>query len=447
MHNLESTDYKQELEVKLKQWQLEETATLDMLAVYDYSIYMNKANQYGSFFDEFVFDTLMEKMVTSLETSKANITIKSKDTSSLLQELHKKFHTTCAEYKQYEECKQTLKDIQTDYRESTVIKSIIGSYETKKFDFIDMLLENSDYKWIRRLLVADINKELKCKIIDNLCFCYMSRIRYQNISSFFTTPDQFFSGIPVEFAKQQLKDAINDYCNGNKNKEHILDKLLSNKQYDVIRELHKIGLFDLNFISISEYESMYNNSVPISLSAHICAVNASNDDFMELYQSQTYLNQSHDVLQNNEKYIYHFIPVTQMPSFIEISHLPLTKNHIELIGKRVLYYQINEKESSPLLIVKIKKAIESKGKSEKGMKKVREYSQMFEAIANYDDYLRRKKEEAENKNSKLEKRKKELLDARYNLYIRLYHMNDSLQEQMPGKTKIKNIHFVQNEKK
>ena len=170
------------------------------------------------------------------------------------------------------------------------------------------------------------------------------------------------------------------------------------------------------------------------------------DNFKKFYQLKDYNNVPENIRANDDSLILDWLAIEEIPSFIALTNYKTSIADIECIGKRVLREQRRHGEINKELVEQIKSAIIHKAKDKKEYKTYCELAEMFENIADYEAYMRQREKEREEKRRLKAQEERELLNARYNFILRLSNMNESLQEQVPGKKVIKELVFQKEDK-
>lgn len=165
------------------------------------------------------------------------------------------------------------------------------------------------------------------------------------------------------------------------------------------------------------------------------------DNFKDFYQLKDYNNIPESIRANDDTIIIDCLNIEELPSFIALSNYKTSLADIESIGKRVLREQRHGGEVNKKLIEEIKSAIIHKAKGKEEYKTYCKMAAMFEHIADYEAYKKEREKAREEQKRLREQEERKLLNARYEFILRLYNMNESLQEQVPGKKVIKELVF------
>lgn len=169
------------------------------------------------------------------------------------------------------------------------------------------------------------------------------------------------------------------------------------------------------------------------------------ENFKEFYELEDYQNIREEIRFNDDTYILENLDVDDIAEFISLPNYQTNIHDIDIIGKRVFDSQLDDEKIKQDLIDEIKYAIIHKAKNKKEYAVYCELVARFEKASDYASYKKKKEEEEKQEEIKRERELKELKDARQNLFMRLYNMNESLQEQVPAKSVIKELVFVKPE--
>lgn len=258
------------------------------------------------------------------------------------------------------------------------------------------------------------------------------------------------AGMDLSRTNYEVKEQkINELCesfrneieNNEEKKDELLDIILRisrDRAVDWICYLQEKKLVD--FMS----EKRKTNTMHFDMiEASLCVILGVNKlgNIMKIYQLEDYNKLPEKVRVNDDRVILDSLPVNEIYSFIALPNYKTGLGDIEIIGKRVLSYQKSFDSENKELIEQIKSAIIHKAKDKEEYKTYCELASMFEQLADYKAYKeQQEKERIEREKAKVQEERK-LLNARYEFILRLSNMNESLQEQVPGKRVIKELVF------
>ena len=210
---------------------------------------------------------------------------------------------------------------------------------------------------------------------------------------------------------------------------------------DIIYYLQKQGIVDFSDLIIRLDDNKSSLSMYVLLTSK-ADFSKNFDNFINLYENTNI--SKNDAWRDDNKNILENIPTEYIAKMIALKNFNLTEEDIEVIGKEVLKYQKHYLRVKEDLVFAIKDAIIRKATNKNEYKMYKNFAKRFENLADYNSYCREKRTRQieEEKQKVLEK--EQITMARRKLYIRLYNLNDSLQEQVPGKSLIKNLTFKKN---
>lgn len=241
---------------------------------------------------------------------------------------------------------------------------------------------------------------------------------------------------------RQKKKRVRKEIESNENRKRELVEIIfgidNDRSADWICYLQERKLVD--FVNERKIVNIINcDEIEVSICILLC-VNKINK-LKKVYQLKDYSYISENIKANDDKFILQSLPVNEIPSFIALPNYKTSIADIELIGKRVLSYQKYFNKENKELVEQIKSAIIHKAKDKEEYKTYCELASMFEQLADYKTYKRQQlKERMERVRAKAQE-EREILNARYEFILRLSNMNESLQEQVPGKRVIKELVF------
>lgn len=281
--------------------------------------------------------------------------------------------------------------------------------DKEKFNLLSMFTTDS-YGWWQTVLGSNLS-------LDKRSIMYIDILMRDN------HPESFINC--TEMVNKNINDEIFGYINKTEElKNNILEILINNRPL-LIPLLTKKAHINFSYATVngkSSLQAMWHKS------------DGTYEAFKTLYDGLSQEDKQESIswiIARSYRDMYKFIKILKLD-------FKLTKNIIDDITKLVVsdidvivIYDI-EKYRNAVSHTLIKKA-----SNKKEYKEYKKYVDEFLAKTNYSKIM------AEREQEKEKKRLQELLldEKREELSTLLYNLNEKLQEEVPGKTKIKNINF------
>lgn len=430
-------------------------AMCDITALYSHLLFKGRAFDVSTY-------TILEEVIKDLEDKDVNVSLKAKSIEELFNQDDKKYYNLLNIISENGYASELNNQLCRDYRtlQTKIYYNRINALKLP-FDFIGRLCEcNSDL--ISEILCSNMEMSKKVDILYYIVMYYIDR-PYIDLEHILDTKGAGYnlSRTHKDIKEQKIteltiafKEDTETERNLNNKACKVYDKIMKkncnnvNDAYNIFNmfsKLQRLGLIDFatGFIGTIFSEEKYD----VSFCAYVCYDLGINklEDFEDFYQLDDYLKVDEKLRYSDSRYFLNNIGIKDISSFIALSNYEIKPEHIEIIGKRVLDYQKSIGEVSKDLVEEIKIAILRKAKNKNEYKTYLGFAKCFEYIADYASY-KKQIEKAEKEYVKArEERNNELFKARYEAVLRLYNMNESLQEQVPGKTVIKNLIFKKDE--
>lgn len=442
---------RRKLEKEIEIYKKNSKALCDMLALYSYFIEDDKPLEPASYI-------VFEEVVKDLEDKDFNVPFKADSIEKLLIQDSNNCYEVLRELRESEYYDDLEGQLYEDYRINLTRQYYRNhyTYDNKEelfkqpFDFFGKMCEYyyGNLTFVSEILCSNIEMPIKVNILYDILKDYL--VKSYGITSFESILNPKGAGMDLSRTNYEVKEQkINELCeafrneiesNENRKRElvEIILRISRDRAVDWICYLQEKKLVD--FMSERKIVNIINcDEIEVSICILLC-VNKINK-LKKVYQLKDYSYISENIKANDDKFILQSLPVNEIPSFIALSNYKTSIADIELIGKRVLSYQKYFNKENKELVEQIKSAIIHKAKDKEEYKTYCELASMFEQLADYKTYKRQQlKERMERVRAKAQE-ERELLNARYEFILRLSNMNESLQEQVPGKRVIKELVF------
>lgn len=415
-------------------------ALCDMLALYSYFIEDDKPLEPASYI-------VFEEVVKDLEDKDFNVPFKADSIEKLLIQDSNNCYEVLRELRESEYYDDLEGQLYEDYRINLTRQYYRNhyTYDNKEelfkqpFDFFGKMCEYyyGNLTFVSEILCSNIEMPRKINILYDILKDYL--VKSYGITSFKSILNPKGAGMELSRTNYEVKEQkINELCeafrneieNNGKKKEELLDSILRisrDRAVDWICYLQEKKLVD--FMS----EKRKTNTMHFDMiEASLCVILGINklENIMKIYQLEDYNKLPENIRVNDDRVILDSLPVNEIYSFIALPNYKTGLGDIEIIGKRVLSYQKYFDSENKELVEQIKSAIIHKAKDKEEYKTYCKLAKTFEKFADFKAY----KEQQEQKRI-------ELFNARYEVILRLSNMNESLQEQVPGKRIIKELVF------
>ena len=284
------------------------------------------------------------------------------------------------------------------------------------YNLIESLIASDSIKWLKELLLSSLESERRLEILDEIITS--NKINLEVLVDDSNYPDSVYPAVwDNEIYEENKKKSI-DRINGlikSWAEQRTIDneyEMLRDMRLDNLKFLQISGMID--FVRDIRYTSEYGN---VTVPAQICVRQDGIYYFDSFYDTESYKNLPDEIRQNTDKYLIHNIVAmsSKLEKLIQLKNFELTDRNVqEIISALGSCDEVYEWEFR-----KIYEAIEKKATTPK------EYRKAQQIIKQIQDALDPEK----------------LKEVRQALATRFFNMVDSLQEQVPGKMKIKDIPF------
>lgn len=427
-------------------------ALCDMVALYSYCVIPDKELDPSAYI-------VLESVIKDLEDPDVVIPFAAKSLNDFynqdMDNLYKVLHEL-KESKYYDELEgelhenyQTLKSRMYFGAKSTGRRNDIVN---QRYDFIGSMSEVYP-GFISEILCSNISMDKKVSILERAMLHSISRCYRQDLE-YILDPNgagSELSRTPREVKKQkmeELKSAIREYMSNNPKKvREIFHEVMSMEQPPIYKTnwLYFLQQNLIDFMNIRGNATIKRGPRKVSAVGFLGVEELNN--FKKFYQLEDRKNLPNEIKYNDDMLILENIRESDLPKFITLPNYHMGLDDIEVISKRVLKYQIDRERAYPDLVDDVASAIIYKAQNKEEFAK---FSKMAEIFIENSDYIKYKEEKERFEREQAEERKRkmqELKDARSELIIRLHNMNESLQDQVPGKKVIKDLRFEKNNKK
>ena len=324
----------------------------------------------------------------------------------------------------YESTIESLLDIRNDYRdrllekykdESHAIKSHIlhlddkDSYidnQEKSYNLVKMTDSDNSYNWWYELLKSKLSLETR-----SLMFIDMMVTSYDI--------DSFLSCAKYYDVEEEIKEVLNNFNENQNLKRYAFIKLLKNND-SVISYMQEKGYLDFTNICGDAYQTL---STVLVLSNS----DTLTDTFDTIFNNISEVEKKDIIamiLNKKEKNVYIAWDIVEELNF------KVTKDIIEMLSNHIRNNFEENQEKIDYLREKISTGLIKKASNKEELKEYEKHVKHFLNQTDYQKYLNQQ-----------ELKRQELATKRKELSTLLYNLNDKLQEEVPGKTIIKNINF------
>lgn len=420
-----SQDEKEKIEREIKEtiriWEKNRQALFDLAGL----LYILKTNKYESITSA----SLFYRVLNNLEDPEITISYKGESLLKTNRELSSGVEQLS---KQYSEVIPEAKDYFRKVRSKNIDGYLFNSYVVdnngnnihwydKPYNLINSLISTNQIKWIKELLASNIKIPCRLEMLDRII--KSNKIMLENlVNENGDNPDSIYPEIwdrdDSEEIKSKMIDTINDLI---KTWEKV--KVLGEEdEYLIVRGMDKknLAFFQKNniidFVKDLSYASEYGTlAVPAVISNKKDGIYYIGD----FYDTESYQKLSPGIKHNTDRFLIHNIvenSCSDIDILIKLKNFKITDENISEIIQTL---SSSDYKPSDWLIDKICRAIEKKSQTPKEYRRAKQYTAQIRD--SFDP-------------QKLEQQRGELV-------LRLMNMNESLQEQVPGKMKIKNLNF------
>lgn len=458
---------KEEMLRKIEIYKKNSKALCDILALYSrcmekgtptipgYTTYSCEVNRQNS--AVLLSYAALEEVIRDLEDPDVTVPLEAENIESLFLEDEKKRLEIYDELKETEYFAELEKELTKNYRLGETMRYFTlleadNKFNTKKtkFNFLERLCGYS-LDFVSEFLCSNIDIEEKTVMFYNIVsHC----IQFEFPDTLEKILDTYGAGADLSRTRYSEKEAkIQELIAAFKVKMDKEEKA-KQKLFTIIRShYHVRGLSDywltflqtrgiVDFTDLRDPATICNKDEEISVCASINTEYLNN--FEKFYQLEDYQKIPEKIRRNDDIIILSEIMICDLAKFISLNSYQTSLEDIDVIAARVMANQIAERCSNDKLIADIKSAILHKAKNKEEYKTYCELVHIFETKVDYDAYVRQAREERALKARKQLEEKNQLIEARYELFRRLYNLNESLQEQVPSRKVIKNLAFPKN---
>ncbi|MCH5166293.1 MAG: hypothetical protein J1F35_00235 [Erysipelotrichales bacterium] len=438
---------KEEFERKIEIFKKNNAALCDMLALYSYFVIHEKN------FDPAGYITL-EAVIKDLEDPDINVPFKADTLESMVDYCWEQERDLLRELKETKYYKRLESKIREDYRTNQIRMFFAVDHTCSKqellkkpYDFIGNLCEYS-CNFISEILCSDMPVNKKIDVFYDVLMYYIKNYYKSKLEHLLSPTGAGHDLSRTKYTDKEKK--INKLLESFKNamdkdierKKNLFEAIATtdasiSARVDILCYLESNNIVD--FMNLTHTVKIDGQKMKGSIIT--CISNNNLDNLKQLYELDEYNNLSEKIRRVDDLYILSSISIFQLASFIKLSNYNTSIEDIRLIAKRVLEYQIDLGRVREDVIADIKDAIIHKARDKKEFKIYCELADLFIKESDYKQY-KKDQEEKETQEEKIrEQQIAELENAQYQLYLRLYNMNESLQEQVPGKKVIKELTF------
>lgn len=402
-----------------------EQSIYDLLALYQY---ISEKQEEDQNINDIIGVTLLDKVISNFEDPEVNVRYRFRNINEIINTINNYFYEIFKKYNCYE-CLDLKNNFNISYKENTIHKSLISQNKSKDIDLIQLLVsKTATDSLINDFLASNIPFDVRLEMFSDMLACKEANIPW--ILSSNSSLGRANSNKVIE-KKKELIQAFNDGKCKSYDIASLFYRLLGENHIDTINYLQD-NYFDFNQIYVDIPTSVSMKISKISAVVLLTYETQSTKKIEKLYESKNYLRLDKEVRENNDLYILNGLKTTDdLCQFITLSNFEVTEEKIKILAKRYIdfqkemgfsYYKYSRN--------RVKNIIIRKAKNKTEYKKYLEYADIFMEDSDYNQFLQNEAQEQERLNN-----------ARNELLIRLYNMNDSLQEQVPGKTHIKDLKF------
>lgn len=439
---------KEELEREIEVYKKNNKALCDMMTLYSYCVIPDKSFDLGSFL-------ILDEVIEDLEDPDVIVPFYGESIEAMFNQDSER------NYKLYHEAIESgyFKDsddefiFREDYRThriNTYFKNHLKEEEMNNpFDLISYLCRDS-VDFISELLCSNIRMSRKTVILARVLNYF---VRHEYKSRFEHVLDTKGAGMDLsrtiytdkEKKIAELLAAFKKEMDRKPEEKNSLLKIILNKRrtasyypIDWICYLQDNNIVDFMTIRSKSYvdgQEKLTSICSLLKPYHL-------ENFKKFYESEGYKNIREEIRFNDDTYILENLDVDDIAEFISLPNYQTNIHDIDIIGKRVFDSQLDDDKIKQDLIDEITYAIIHKAKNKKEYAVYRELVARFEKLADYASYKIQQENALEQQRFEEERAAQELQNAYQNLYMRLYNMNESLQEQVPAKKVIKELTFV-----
>ncbi len=296
------------------------------------------------------------------------------------------------------------------------------------YNLLESLIKAGQIKWIRELLSSNINSERRLAMLDDII--KNNEVSLNSLVEDSNWPDSIYPEVQVledrvwvledeESIKEEKINIINDLIKMWAKEMVPMDEnkyqMVRDMKFENLKFLQENGIID--FVHDITYSSSYGTvAVPAQI---YCKNRHGIYNFASFYDTESYQKLPQEIKQNTDRCLIDCIigdNLSEIDRLIQRKNFPITDENVQEIIKAL---SSNQDAVYQWNINKICEEIEKKSKTPKEYRKAKQYTGQIRDALDPE---------------KLEQQRQELVR-------RLMNMNESLQEQVPGKMKIKDIKF------
>lgn len=408
-----------EINEKIGVWQKNAQALLDMAGL----LYILKTGEAGKVGGAALF----VRVLKNLQDSEITVGYKGESLHKKNSELYKEIDAIAEQYSEVvPDVSIYFKNVRTlnidEYLFNSYIIDEQGNairWYDEPYNLIDSLIASGSIKWMRELLLSDIKSGCRLVMLDEII--QSNKVKFWNLVDDSNCPDSVYPAVwdneAYEENKKQSIDKMIDLIKMWAKKTVLTNdkkyKMLKDMSFENLKFLQTMGIID--FVQDITYTSEYGIvAVPVQIYAR-----SRNGvyEFGSFYDTESYQKLPADIKQNSDRYLIHGVIEENEPDRLILQkNFPITDENVQEIISAL------SSQSDGVYEWQLKAvcdAIEKKSTTPKDYRKAKQYiKQIWDSLDP-------------------EKRKQQ----RQELVVRLFNMSESLQEQVPGKMKIKDISF------
>ncbi len=375
--------------------------------------------------------TLLDKVIKDLEDNEVMVPFK----ANSIEEILANYQEESSDLKQL--CKSYGINIQIkeDFRLNLIKKYFIESLESKKrYNFLEKVYKTSK-NFINEFLTSNIPLSKKVNFLyDTILLISKDGYGPSMLENLFDSNFNVgkLNRTSSEIKEREIKILIESFFSYlNKNvmkKSELFLQLLKNQLWanEWVFYLQKNNMVD--FTNLACQIKLFDQKVDCSVCSYL---NLEDTTFLNFYNIKDYYSKvPKEIRDNDDLYILEKIDISDLATFIASKNFEIAENKIFKIAERVLTYQKELKECDWILIENIKQAIIKKASNSREYHQMNSYAKVFVQRSDYEFYVQEEKE-----------KNQQLLLARTHLMLLFHNLNESLQEQIPSRVRIKNILF------
>ncbi len=403
-------------------WKKNEQAFCDLAGL----VYELKRNDYE---EDISTATLFYRVLNNLEDPEIWIDYKGDSLIKLFNNVINKIYNLEAEYSQiFPESLSTLfKEIRSKNIDEYLFKSRLVDRDNNRIKWFDepyniVTLLKYKISWIRELLISRIPKATRIQMLDDII--KSNEISLDDLVDDSNYPDSVY---PVLYTKidddteakkrtiEEVKQLFSDWA---KETIHSIDdiyNMMSKMQINKLAFLQRNDI--INFAKVATYSSAYGT---VGAPAQIFRRDPQNlSALIDFYEYESFQELDEKIRQNTDKLLINDLVNCSFYDLLGFMKSKSFQISDEIIDELISASSSKNRNLIDLEINQICETIERKAQTPKEYRKFKQYTSLIRNCLNP---------------VKIEQQRKELV-------LRLKNMDESLQEQVPGKMALKNIKF------